>query len=31
MTRGLVTGTKVRVLGTGQWLTTTLRYDAKGR
>lgn len=31
LTRGLVTGTKVRVLGTEQWLTTTMRYDAKGR
>ncbi|PUZ23938.1 hypothetical protein DCM91_14135 [Chitinophaga costaii] len=31
MTNGLVTGTKVRVLGTDQWLTTTSYYDSKGR
>jgi len=31
MTRGLVTGTKVRVLGTDQWLTTTTYYTEKGR
>jgi RHS repeat-associated protein len=31
MTRGLVTGTKVRVLGTNQWLTTTNYYNDKGR
>ncbi|HEU4555041.1 MAG TPA: DUF6443 domain-containing protein [Chitinophaga sp.] len=31
MTRGRITGTKVRVLGTNQWLTTTTYYDAKGR
>jgi RHS repeat-associated protein len=31
MTRGLVTGTKVRVLDTDQWLTTTSYYDDKGR
>jgi len=31
MTRGLVTGTKVRVLGTDQWLTTTTYYTDKGR
>lgn len=31
MTKGLVTGNKVRVLGTDQWLTTTTYYDAKGR
>jgi RHS repeat-associated protein len=30
-TIGLVTGTKTRVLGTNIWLTTTTRYDAKGR
>lgn len=31
MITGLVTGTKVRVLGTNQWLTTTNYYNAKGR
>ncbi|GAA3913113.1 hypothetical protein GCM10022209_01850 [Chitinophaga oryziterrae] len=31
MTRGLITGNKVRVLGTEQWLTTTSYYDDKGR
>ncbi|MVT09141.1 DUF6443 domain-containing protein [Chitinophaga tropicalis] len=31
MTSGLVTGTKVRVLGTDQWLTTSSYYDDKGR
>ncbi|HEU4609656.1 MAG TPA: DUF6443 domain-containing protein, partial [Chitinophagaceae bacterium] len=31
MTQGLVTGTKVRVLGTDQWLTTTNYYDDKNR
>jgi len=31
MTRGMVTGTKVRVLGTDQWLTTTTYYTDKGR
>lgn len=31
MTREKVTGTKVLILGTSQWLTTTYRYDAKGR
>ena len=31
LTKGLVTGTKVRVLGTGQWLTTTNCYNDKGR
>lgn len=31
LTRGLMTGTKVRVLGTEQWLITTMRYDAKAR
>ncbi|WP_240646729.1 DUF6443 domain-containing protein, partial [Chitinophaga rhizosphaerae] len=30
-TRGLVTGTKVRVLDTEQFLVTTTHYDAKGR
>ncbi|MET3878746.1 DUF6443 domain-containing protein [Chitinophaga sp. OAE865] len=29
--RGLVTGAKVRVLGTNQWLTTTNYYNDKGR
>ncbi|NLR62513.1 hypothetical protein HGH93_30760, partial [Chitinophaga polysaccharea] len=31
MTKGLVTGTKVRILGTQQWLTTTNCYNDKGR
>ncbi|WP_212002738.1 DUF6443 domain-containing protein [Chitinophaga sp. HK235] len=31
MTRGLVTGTRVRVLGTDQWLTTTPYYTDKGQ
>ncbi|MBW8687908.1 DUF6443 domain-containing protein [Chitinophaga rhizophila] len=31
MTNGLVTGTKVRVLGTDKWLTTTTYYNDKGR
>ncbi|WP_343898901.1 DUF6443 domain-containing protein, partial [Chitinophaga japonensis] len=31
MTKGLVTGTRVRVLGTDQWLTTTTYYTDKGR
>ncbi|MFY0255972.1 DUF6443 domain-containing protein [Chitinophaga sp. 30R24] len=31
MTKGLVTGTKVRVLDTDQWLTTTTWYNDKGR
>ncbi|WP_236059486.1 DUF6443 domain-containing protein [Chitinophaga rhizophila] len=31
MTTGLVTGTKVRVLGTDKWLTTTTYYNDKGR
>lgn len=31
MTIGLTTGTKVRVLGTDQWLTTSIYYDNKGR
>ncbi|RAK33253.1 UNVERIFIED_ORG: RHS repeat-associated protein [Chitinophaga ginsengisegetis] len=31
MIKGLVTGTKVRVLGTNQWLTTTNHYNDKGR
>ncbi|MGE7774242.1 DUF6443 domain-containing protein [Chitinophaga sp. NPDC101104] len=30
-TRGLVTGTKIRVLETAQYLTTTTYYDAKNR
>ncbi|SHI47971.1 DUF6443 domain-containing protein [Aquimarina spongiae] len=28
---GLATGTKVRVLGTNDWITTVTYYDAKGR
>ncbi|MDR6571143.1 DUF6443 domain-containing protein [Chitinophaga ginsengisegetis] len=31
MTNGFVTGTKVRVLGTDKWLTTTTYYNDKGR
>ncbi|WP_438939972.1 DUF6443 domain-containing protein [Chitinophaga hostae] len=31
MVKGLVTGTKVRILGTDQWLTTTNYYNDKGR
>jgi len=31
MTRGLVTGSKMRVLGTNKWLTTTTYYNDKGR
>jgi RHS repeat-associated protein len=31
MTEGLVTGTRTRILGTDQWLTATMFYDAKGR
>ncbi|MVT10247.1 DUF6443 domain-containing protein [Chitinophaga tropicalis] len=31
MTNGLVTGSKVRVLGTDQWLTTSSYYNDKGR
>ncbi|HEY8958629.1 DUF6443 domain-containing protein [Chitinophaga sp.] len=30
-TRGLVTGTRTRILGTNQWLTTTNYYNDKGR
>lgn len=30
-THGLITGSKVRVLGTSQWLTTSTFYDEKGR
>ncbi|KAA2238600.1 hypothetical protein F0L74_20465 [Chitinophaga agrisoli] len=30
-TKGLVTGSKVRVLGTDQWLTSTIYYTDKGR
>lgn len=29
--RGRMTGTKTRVLGTDQWLTTTVYYNARGR
>ncbi|HEY9260191.1 RHS repeat-associated core domain-containing protein, partial [Chitinophaga sp.] len=31
MTKGLVTGTKVRIIDTDQWLTTTSYYNDKGR
>ncbi len=31
MIKGLVTGTKVKALGTNQWLTTTNHYNDKGR
>ncbi|PSL19288.1 DUF6443 domain-containing protein [Chitinophaga ginsengisoli] len=31
MTAGLVTGNRVRVLGTDKWLTTTTYYNDKGR
>lgn len=31
MTKGMVTGIKVRVLGTNDWLTTTTYYNDKGR
>jgi RHS repeat-associated protein len=31
MIKGLVTGSKVKVLGTDQWLTTTNYYNDKGR
>ncbi|WP_245705381.1 hypothetical protein [Chitinophaga filiformis] len=31
MTKGLVTGNKVRVLGTDKWLTTTTYYNDKSR
>ncbi|SKA40026.1 RHS repeat-associated core domain-containing protein [Chitinophaga eiseniae] len=31
LTKGLVTGARVRILGTDTWLTTTSRYDDKGR
>jgi RHS repeat-associated protein len=31
LTKGLVTGTRVRVLGTEKWLTTTTYYNDKGR
>ena len=30
-TKSLNTGTKVRVMGTGQWITTVLYYDEKAR
>ncbi|MRG44183.1 hypothetical protein GFS24_03610 [Chitinophaga sp. SYP-B3965] len=31
-TKGLITGSRIRILGTGnQWLTTTTYYDVKGR
>ncbi|MBO9154095.1 DUF6443 domain-containing protein [Chitinophaga sp. GCM10012297] len=31
LTKGLVTGTRVRVLDTDQWLTTSIYYNDKGR
>ncbi|NML40137.1 hypothetical protein HHL17_23260, partial [Chitinophaga sp. G-6-1-13] len=31
LTKGLVTGTRVRILGTDTWLTTTSYYNDKGR
>ena len=31
MTNGLITGTRVRVLGTDKWLTTSTYYNDKGR
>lgn len=31
LTRGLVTGTRLRVLGTEKWLTTTTYYNDRGR
>lgn len=31
MTKGLTTGTKVRIIDTDQWLTTTIYYNDKGR
>ncbi|PWV47154.1 RHS repeat-associated protein [Chitinophaga sp. S165] len=31
MTKGLLTGKKVLVLGTSQWLSATIYYDARGR
>lgn len=31
MTKGLVTGSKVRIVDTDQWLTSTSYYDDKGR
>ncbi len=30
-TKGLVTGQKVKLLDTGEWLTTTMYYDDRGR
>ncbi|MBW1298398.1 RHS repeat domain-containing protein, partial [Aquimarina litoralis] len=30
-TKGLATGSKVRVLGTDQWITTVMAYDNKGQ
>ncbi len=30
-TRGMVTGSKVRIVGTNQWLTTTIFYNSKGQ
>ncbi|WP_378176376.1 DUF6443 domain-containing protein [Aquimarina sp. SS2-1] len=31
VTKGLATGSKVRVLGTNNWITSVIAYDAKGR
>ncbi|NLR67495.1 RHS repeat-associated core domain-containing protein [Chitinophaga varians] len=31
LTKGLVTGTRIRILGTDTWLTTTSYYNDKGR
>lgn len=31
LTEGLATGSKIRIIGTNQWLTSTVYYDDKGR
>lgn len=31
MTKGLITGSKTRIIGTDQWLTSSIYYDDKGR
>lgn len=31
LTEGLVTGSKIRIIGTNRWLTSTVYYDDKGR
>ena len=31
LTKGLATGSKIRILGTANWTTTLIGYDAKGR